>query len=165
MCLKVSVCNMVAVFSQSMTRTAATVSPSMTTSTVIGCFMPMAVPVRVVTSAKATQLSIMVRTSNKESSFFIGYIFYQDMNHAYMPTEIRVCDILYLLLENLKPSDQTIVLKQEELSNMVGISSTQLERILKDLRADQIIETSRGKIRIIDVTGLKNKCSTELREP
>lgn len=99
----------------------------------------------------------------EENCEMVGYLFYQEMNHAYMPTEIRVCDILYLLMENLKPEDQTIMLKQEELANMVGISSTQLERILKDLRMEQIIETARGKIKILDVSKLRGRCSTELR--
>lgn len=99
----------------------------------------------------------------EENCEMIGYLFYEQMNQAFTPTEIRVCDILYILLSNLKPANQTLAIRQEELASIVGISSAQLERILKDLRARGIIQTSRGKLRIEDLDGLTKMCSTELR--
>lgn len=99
----------------------------------------------------------------EENCEMIGYLFYEGMNHAFTPTEIRVCDILYILLANLKPRDHTLALRQEELSSLVGISMAQLERILKDLRKKGIIETTRGKIRILSLNHLREMCSTELR--
>ena len=99
----------------------------------------------------------------EENCEMIGYLFYEGMNHAFTPTEIRVCDILYLLLENLKPVNMTISMCQGDMANLIGISAAQLERVLKDLRLMGIIETSRGKIHVTDVNALRSMCSTELR--
>ena len=100
----------------------------------------------------------------EENCKIIGYLFYQEMNHAYLPTRIRVCDILYLFLTSIGSEDRTISLWQEDLASMVGISRPQLERILKELRDLGIIQTSRGQIRIPDIEKLRSQCSTELRE-
>lgn len=94
---------------------------------------------------------------------FIGYLFYQDMNHAYASTYVRVCDILHLYLENVKPLDNIIPMNQEELANLVGISRPQLERVLKDLRTNQVITTTRGSIQIINTTRLLDQCSHDIR--
>ena len=100
----------------------------------------------------------------EENCKIIGYLFYQEMNHAYLPTRIRVCDVLYLFLTSIGSEDQTLSLRQEDLASMVGISLPQLERILKELRSLGIIQTSRGQIKIMDIGRLRSQCSTELRE-
>ena len=99
----------------------------------------------------------------EENCEFIGYLFYQDMNHAYAPTFIRVCDILHLYLENVKPMNGTIPIKQEDLASLVGVSRPQLERVLKELRSKNIITTGRGSIQIKDATRLLGFCSTDIR--
>lgn len=100
----------------------------------------------------------------EENCRLIGYLFYQEMNNAFSPAMIRVCDILYLMLSNMDTDGNTINIRQEDLSSLVGISSAQLERVLKDLRERRIITTSRGKIHIPDAERLRAQCSTELRE-
>lgn len=93
---------------------------------------------------------------------FIGYLFYQDMNHAYAPTCIRVCDILYLYLESIKPLHDVISISQEELAHLVGVSRPQLERVLKGLREQHMIATTRCSIQVIDRPLLRASCSADL---
>ena len=94
---------------------------------------------------------------------FISYLFYQDMNRAYTSTSEHVCDILYLYLLNVNPCDNVIPFSQSDLANLVGISRSQLERILKSLREAQVITTMRGSLRIIDVRRLYEACSADIR--
>lgn len=99
----------------------------------------------------------------EENCEMVGYLFYAEMNQSFAPTEIRVCDVLLILLFNLRPAGDALAIRQEELASLAGASSAQLERVLKDLRARGIVETSRGKIRILDIEGLRGMCSTDLR--
>ena len=94
---------------------------------------------------------------------FISYLFYQDMNRAYTSTSEHVCDILYLYLLNVNPDDNVIPFSQSDLVSLVGISRSQLERILKSLREAQVITTMRGSLRIIDVRSLYEACSADIR--
>lgn len=94
---------------------------------------------------------------------FISYLFYQDMNRAYTSTPEHVCDILYLYLLNVDPKDRIIPLSQAELANLVGISRSQIERILKSLREAQVLLTMRGSIQITDVEKLYHACSADIR--
>lgn len=94
---------------------------------------------------------------------FIGYLFYQDMNHAYTSTLELVCDILYLYLLDVKPQNNVIPLSQSDLANFVGISRQQLERILKNLREQKILSTKRGSIQIDDIRLLYEACSNDIR--
>lgn len=94
---------------------------------------------------------------------FISYLFYQDMNRAYTSTPEHVCDILYLYLLNVEPKDNVIPFSQNELANLVGISRSQIERILKSLRESQIIVTMRGGIQITDMPKLFAACSSDIR--
>lgn len=94
---------------------------------------------------------------------FISYLFYQDMNRAYTSTPEHVCDILYLYLLNVQPRDNIIPLSQAELASLVGISRSQIERILKTLREMQVISTMRGSLQIIDIRKLYEACSADIR--
>jgi len=94
---------------------------------------------------------------------FISYLFYQDMNRAYTSTPEHVCDILYLFLLNVQPKDNIIPLSQSELASLVGISRSQIERILKALREKQVIITLRGSIQIISIERLHQACSADIR--
>ena len=94
---------------------------------------------------------------------FISYLFYQDMNRAYTSTPEHVCDILYLYLLNVQPRDNIIPLSQSELASLVGISRSQIERILKSLREKQVIATLRGGIQIMDLRRLHEACSADIR--
>ena len=100
----------------------------------------------------------------EENCRMIGYLFYQEMNNAFLQAEIRVCDILYLLHSSFKAKNNTINIRQEDLCSFAGTSRAQLERVLKDLRERGIIETSRGCIHIPSIERLREECSTELRE-
>lgn len=100
----------------------------------------------------------------EENCKLIGSLFYQEMNQAFQPTEIRVCNTLYLLLTSLRSKDNCIPLKQNEIASFANTSSAQLERILKSLRERNIIESLRGKIKIPDISRLRAACSSELQE-
>lgn len=94
---------------------------------------------------------------------FISYLFYQDMNRAYTSTPEHVCDILYLYLLNVRPKDNIIRFSQSDLAAFVGISRSQIERILKSLREAKIIATLRGSIQIVDPARLYDACSADIR--
>lgn len=94
---------------------------------------------------------------------FIGYLFYQDMNHAYAPTRIRVCDILYLFMRSIRAENRDIPLNQYELANLAGISRAQLERVIRELKEEKVIKTQRGNIHVESVERLLESCSSDIQ--
>lgn len=107
------------------------------------------------------ELAAQILEQNCDS---VGYLYYQQMNHAYSPTLIRVCDILYIYLASFQPRDGVIGLSQRELADLVGCSRPQLERILGALRSEGILSTGRGRLTVPQVSRLAEKCSDSLRE-
>lgn len=70
-----------------------------------------------------------------------------------------VATFLYLYLK-FKPNDENLIdLKQKDIAGVVGISQSTLTRMLTKLRDDGIIETAKGKIRIINVEALYELCN------
>lgn len=80
----------------------------------------------------------------EENCRIIGCLFYNEMNNSFLPSEIRVCDTLFLLLDSFPDNHNCIHITQEDLRSLAGISSAQLERVLRDLRSKKIIRTLRG---------------------
>ncbi len=99
----------------------------------------------------------------RENCDCIGYIFFDTINQTFEPCLTRLSDILYLYLTKIQPASNTVRLSQHELSELAGTSRAQTERCMKALRDEGVLETSRGKIYVIDRDGLREHCTLMLR--
>lgn len=94
---------------------------------------------------------------------FVSYLFHDSVSQAFNPCITRLCDVLYLYLVSTHIKDNIIELSQGFLSNIVGASRAQIERALKELRDEKILETSRNKITILNLENLLDYCSENVR--
>ncbi|MBS5937510.1 Crp/Fnr family transcriptional regulator [Clostridium sp.] len=99
----------------------------------------------------------------EENCDFISYLFHDSVSQAFNPCITRVCDVFYLYLVSTNIENNIINLSQSLLSNIVGASKAQVERALKELRDEKVIETSRNKITILNLENLLNYCSENVR--
>lgn len=91
---------------------------------------------------------------------FISYLFYTSTSLAFAPCLTRICDVLYLSLpESHAAQAFTVKLTQELLATLVGASSAQVERALRQLRQEGCIQTLRGEIRVLEEGKLLAHCS------
>lgn len=93
---------------------------------------------------------------------FISYLFYRSTSLAFIPCITRICDVLYLSIPQEKRNvakEATIQINQKLLSTFVGASQPEVERALRVLRAEKIIETGRNRIYIPNVNNLRKRCS------
>ncbi len=86
----------------------------------------------------------------RENCDFMGYMFFDSINQTFEPCLRRICDILYLYLIKVRPDKEMLPLSQAELANIAGASQAQMERSLKILRKEGILETSRKQMTILD---------------
>ena len=99
----------------------------------------------------------------RENCDFIGYMFFDTINQAFEPCLARICDILYLYLSKVHPSGSRIPLTQAELANIAGTSQAQMERSIRLLKNEGILDTSRKQIIIIDQEKLLAYCTLGMR--
>ena len=99
----------------------------------------------------------------EEDCDFVSYLFHDSVSQAFNPYITRLCDVLYLYLVSTGIEDNIIELSQSFLSNIVGASRAQIERALKQLRDEKVLETSRNKITILNLENLLNYCSENVR--
>lgn len=95
----------------------------------------------------------------KENCDFIGYMFFDTINQTFEPCLARICDILYLYLTKVHPSQLQVPLTQAELANIAGASQAQMERSIKILRKEEILDTSRKRITILNPQKLLAHCT------
>lgn len=88
----------------------------------------------------------------------------KDMLSNGVDSQSRVCNFLYLFSLNNPSPGKYIKLTQDDIASFVGLSRIQVARILGRLRAEEIIETRREMLRIIDLLKLKSKCSSIIEE-
>ncbi len=72
----------------------------------------------------------------------------------------------WLLAALDRTGDARLSLTQDQLAEMLGIGRSYLTRVVKSLRAEGLIETRRGSVRILDRTGLERascRCNDALR--
>lgn len=72
----------------------------------------------------------------------------------------------WLLAAMDRTGEETLSLTQDQLAGMLGVSRSYLTRILTSLRAQGLIETGRGNIRVPDRSRLERvscRCNTALR--
>lgn len=95
----------------------------------------------------------------RENCDFIGYMFFDTINQTFEPCLARICDILYLYLTKIQPEQMQIPLTQAELANIAGASQAQMERSLKILRKEGILDTSRKRMTVLDQNKLLAHCT------
>lgn len=95
----------------------------------------------------------------KENCDFIGYMFFDTINQTFEPCLARICDILYLYLTKVHPSQMQVPLTQGELASIAGASQAQMERSIKILRKEGILDTSRKCITILEPKKLLAHCT------
>lgn len=100
----------------------------------------------------------------KENCDFIGYMFFDSINQTFEPCLSRICDILYLYITKVEPEEAKVPFTQTELASIAGASQAQLERSLKILKKEGIIETARGLIKILDLDKLLAHCTLGVHE-
>lgn len=99
----------------------------------------------------------------RENCDFIGYMFFDTINQTFEPCLARICDILYLYLTKVHPSKSQIPLSQSELANIAGASRAQMERSVKILKKEGILDTSRKRITVTDPEKLLAHCTLGMR--
>ena len=100
----------------------------------------------------------------KENCDFIGYMFFDSINQTFEPCLRRICDILYLYITKVEPKESKVPFTQAELASIAGASQSQMERSLKILKKEGIIETSRGQIKILNLYKLLAHCTLGVHE-
>lgn len=88
---------------------------------------------------------------------------YHSLTLAYLPSETKLCDYLYMCYEYY-PSVQTkegktINICQVQIASYIGVTRTQVSRIIKRLRDQSLIDTNRGRICIKQPEKLLLKCT------
>ena len=99
----------------------------------------------------------------RENCDFIGYMFFDTINQTFEPCLARICDILYLYLTKIHPTKAQIPLSQTELANIAGASQAQMERSIKILKKEEILDTSRKRITVLDSEKLLAHCTFGMR--
>lgn len=89
----------------------------------------------------------------------ISYLFYTSSSLAFSPCLTRICDVLYLTDRYTSKKGHVLDITQRFLTNLIGSSTAQAERALKQLRQEGIIKTGRGTIQILDMEKLQALCS------
>lgn len=99
----------------------------------------------------------------RENCDFIGYMFFDSINQTFEPCLARICDILYLYLTKVPPMSEKIPLSQTELASIAGASHSQMERAIQILKKEEILQTSRRQIEIINSEKLLEHCTLGMR--
>ena len=96
------------------------------------------------------------------NSMYINRFLFEIVHQEYNPSFVKICNLLYLLTIN-QPSCSGLVIDmtQEELSEILGLSRIQVTRGLSELRNQNIISTTRGKVHVVDLPALASLCSSE----
>lgn len=88
---------------------------------------------------------------------------YHNLTLAYLPSLTKLCDFLYMSYVHCpsqqKDTPHLVYYSQEQIANYIGVTRTQVSRLLKTLKEQNLIETRRGCIEIIDPQQLLARCS------
>lgn len=96
------------------------------------------------------------------NSMYINRFLFEIVHQEYNPSFVKICNLLYLLTINQPACSELVIdMTQEELAEILGLSRIQLTRGLSELRRQNIISTSRGKIHVINLPALASLCSSE----
>mgnify|MGYP002341841426 FL=1 len=89
---------------------------------------------------------------------------YDSIHQCYSSAYVRLCNFFSIYLENRsqeKVKGNEILLTQEELARIIGVSRVQIGTILNRLRNQKIIETDRRKVIVKDTALLIEQCTEE----
>lgn len=111
----------------------------------------------------ATKNGVFAGELLRENCDFIGYMFFDSINQTFEPCLARICDILYLYLTKVHPASNKIPLSQAELASIAGASQAQLERSVRILKKEGVLDTSRKQIIILDPEKLLTHCTLGMR--
>jgi CRP-like cAMP-binding protein len=90
---------------------------------------------------------------------FTNLLFFSSTTQTYESVQTRICNILYLLLKNSNILENTISLTQQDIASLIGATRISVVKSLKKLRDENIIETSRNKIKVLDIKKIEGYCS------
>ena len=97
------------------------------------------------------------------NSMYINRFLFEIIHQEYNPSFIKICNLLYLLTINQPACSGLVIdMTQEELADILGLSRIQLTRGLADLRKQNIISTTRGKVHVINLPDLAKFCTSEI---
>lgn len=99
----------------------------------------------------------------KQNCDFIGYLFFDTINTAFESSVSRIADVFYLYLDKINPHQDVISLSQEDIAQLTGVSLAQVERVVQILRKDDVLQTGRRKILILDRRSLLDHCSSGMK--
>ena len=71
----------------------------------------------------------------------------------------KICNFFYIYLKNTNEHDQRIPFSQQAIAEFVGLNRANVAKYLKILREEQIIDTRRNQIFIINMEKLRQFCS------
>ena len=95
-------------------------------------------------------------------SMYINRFLFEIVHQEYNQSFVKICNLLYLLTVNQPACSGLVIdMTQQELAEILGLSRIQLTRGLSELRKQNIISTSRGKVHVIDLPALATLCSSE----
>lgn len=92
---------------------------------------------------------------------FTNLLFFCATSQTYEDVKTRVCNMLLIYHQNLHTMD--VPLSQSELASIIGAKRESVVKILRNLREDKIIATSRSHIRILSLDGLSQTQSLLLQ--
>lgn len=94
---------------------------------------------------------------------YVNRLLFETIHQEYNPSLVKLCDLLYLFVNDQTSSDNTTIeMTQETLAELLGLSRVQLTRELSELRKEGIVSSNRGKLHILDLPALAKKCSSEV---
>ena len=95
-------------------------------------------------------------------SSYVNLFLFETVHQEYNPSLIKICNLLYLLTVSQSfRSGPVLGMTQDELAELLGLSRVQITRGLSELRSRKIISTGRGKIEVLDLSGLAELCTNE----
>ena len=109
-----------------------------------------------------SDMKVLEFTKEQFQNMFETNFLFEIVHQEYNPSFVKICNLLYLLTIN-QPSCSGLVIDmtQEELSEILGLSRIQVTRGLSELRNQNIISTTRGKVHVVDLPALASLCSSE----
>ena len=100
------------------------------------------------------------RAMYKAFNDLAGMLVLDNANQLFCSGLEKTSNFLYIYLENI--NDNVIELTQNEMMELVGINLKNLSKNLKILRENQVIETRRSRITVLNREKLRQFCTEEI---
>lgn len=89
---------------------------------------------------------------------FCNMLLFSSATRDYENTRTRICNVIYTHLYFTKEKEM-VSLSQSDIASLIGTTRVTVARELAFMRKKGLIETKRGKIRVLDFDGVKNEAS------